>query len=469
MNIILVIFDSLRKDSVGCYGAPPWGPIRTPRLDAFAAESLMMTRAYPESLPTLPARRAIYTGQRVYPFEDGDFHLKGDFVGAPGWGPMREDQDTLAEILSAAGYRTGLISDVYHQFKPSKNYWRGFQQWMFLRGKEIDPYRSGPLPTQVEIDRWLPKELQTPRRVRFITQCLMNMYDRTTEEDYFVARVMIESARWLQQNRDAERIFLTVESFDPHEPWFVPAHYRQLYDRSEGCEQVISLYGSTADMAPNLLHRTQMNYSGLVTMCDRWFGYLYDAMAALGMLENTLVIVTSDHGHSLGDRDYMGKRGYPFAPEVVDIPLLIRHPSGVGAGRKSDLLVQHTDITALVLEAAGVNPPQPLHGQPFWQAALAGGPALRDHATVGWGSGLAVINERWWLNGKVNGRGIFLHDLTASGDPFAVNVADDHPQIVRRLFRAGLADAGGSFPAFLLDLAERDADAPGCSALVARE
>jgi len=133
MNVILVVFDSLRKDCVGCYGQPPWGKVHTPVLDALAKESLVFDRAYPESLPTLPTRRALYTGRRVYPFHMADYRLRGDFVGAPGWGPIPEDQPTVAESLQAAGVRTALVSDVYHQFKPSKNYWRGFDQWVFLR------------------------------------------------------------------------------------------------------------------------------------------------------------------------------------------------------------------------------------------------------------------------------------------------------------------------------------------------
>ena len=71
-----------------------------------------MTHCYPESLPTLLARRAFYTGQQVFPFEEGDIRLKGDFVGAPGWGPIREDQDTLSELFQDKDYRTGLISDL---------------------------------------------------------------------------------------------------------------------------------------------------------------------------------------------------------------------------------------------------------------------------------------------------------------------------------------------------------------------
>jgi len=278
MNIILVIFDSLRKDCMGVYGSPPWGKVYTPHFDSFAKESLVFTRVYPESLPTLPARRAIYTGRRVYPFHNGDFHLHGDFVGAPGWGPIPEEQPTLAELLSASRYRTGLISDVYHMFKPSKNFWRGFHQWTFLRGQEVDTARSGPRLTQDEIDYWLPREIQNDGFVRFIQRCITNIRDRTREEDYFGPRVLKEAALWLEQNRDADRFFLTVESFDPHEPWLVPEYYRRMYLEEEGREQVVSLYRDVSDLDPKLLARTQANYSGEVTMCDRWFGFFMDTL-----------------------------------------------------------------------------------------------------------------------------------------------------------------------------------------------
>jgi arylsulfatase A-like enzyme len=466
MNIVLVVFDSLRKDCVGLYGTPPWGPVQTPHLDALAAEALVMDRAYPESLPTLPTRRALYTGRRVYPFVNGDFRLKGDFVGAPGWGPIPEDQPTLAEMLREAGYRTGLVADVYHMFKPSKNYWRGFDQWTFLRGQETDPYRSGPEIPQEEIDRWLPRQLQNPGKVRFIRQCLKNMHDRTREEDYFNARVFTEAVRWLEQNLDAERFFLTVESFDPHEPWFVPDHYRRLYDDSDGPQQVVSGYADTASLEPRLLARTQANYSGLVTMCDRWFGFLLEAMQRMGLLEDTVLFVTSDHGHSIGDKDYMGKTGYPSDPSVYDVPLLVRHPDGRGAGQRSDAIVQHHDISAEVLNLAGVEPPAPLDGVPFLDAALEGR-AVRDHATVGWGSAATVITEQWYLNCKVDGSGPFLFDL-ASEAPYARNVADANPQVVGRLYDQAVRDAGSGFPDYLMALAHNQKDAPGCSALAAR-
>lgn len=75
-----------------------------------------------------------------------------------------------------------------------------------------------------------------------------------------------------------KNIFLTVESFDPHEPWFVPEQYRLMYDNSNSHNQVLSPYKDISKVSPEILHRTQANYSGLVTMCDRWFGYLYETM-----------------------------------------------------------------------------------------------------------------------------------------------------------------------------------------------
>ncbi|MBA7564883.1 hypothetical protein ES708_06552 [subsurface metagenome] len=467
MNIVLVIFDSLRKDCIGVYGSPPWGKVYTPHFDAFARQSLVMTRCFGESLPTLPARRAIYTGQRVYPFYDCDFRLKGDFVGAPGWGPIPENQPTLAEMLSEGGYRTGLISDVFHMFKPSKNFWRGFDQWTFLRGRVVDPSRSGPRLTQAEVDYWLPKELQNPRTINFIQRCITNIRDRTKEEDYFAPRVLKEAALWLEQNQDADKFFLTVESFDPHGPWLIPEHYRKMYLKDDGQEQVISGYFDVSLMDRKLLERTRANYSGSVTQCDRWFGYFMEKMRVLNLLDNTMVILTSDHGHAIGDGNYLGKRGYPSAPEVFDIALMIRFPKARYAGATSNMFVQHHDITATILETANVKAPIEIDGISFLENAIGGKSGPRDHVTVGWGAAVTLITDRWWFNCKVDGTGAFLYDLK-NAQPFIRNVADDNTDVVNRLLAQAKEDAGGSFPEWLIELARTQTDAPGCSELAAR-
>jgi len=473
MNIVLVVFDSWRKDCAGVYGSPPWGKVHTPNFDRFAEESLVMTRAYPESLPTLPTRRALYTGRRVYPFHNADFRLKGDFVGAPGWGPIPEEQPTLAELFSTSHYRTALIADVYHMFKPSKNYWRGFHQWMFLRGQEGDRSRSGPRLTQAEIEYWLPEEIRSMEHgvggsfEKFVQGFMTNMRDRIREEDYFAPRVLKEAATWLEQNRDADRFFLTIESVDPHEPWLVPEHYRKMYMEEEGRENVVSFYRDISDLDPKLLARTQANYSGEVTMCDRWFGFFMDTLKAVGRLDDTMVILTSDHGHSVGDRNFMGKRGYPSGPEVYDIPLMIRFPGAEHAGSSSDHFVQHHDISAVILEAAGIEPPAEIDGVSFLENAISGKTGQRDHVTVGWGSTLTVINDRWWLNCKADGTGVLLYDLKEK-EPFTKNVAQDNPDKVNELFAMAKADATGGFPEWIIELARSQKDAPGCSEVAAR-
>ncbi|MCM8816884.1 MAG: sulfatase [Candidatus Omnitrophica bacterium] len=466
MNIALVVFDSLRKDCVGVYGKPFWGKVNTPHFDRFAEESIIFTSAFPESLPTLPARRALYTGRRVYPFFNGDFKLKGDFVGAAGWGPIPEDQPTVSEILQKAGYRTALISDVYHMFKPSKNFWRGFDQWTFLRGQETDPARSGPQLTQKEIDYWLPKELQNESSIRFIQQCIMNMHDRWQEEEFFAPRVFREASRWLTQNQDAERFFLVVESFDPHEPWLVPPYYRKMYLNEDGPEQIKSGY-SQQQIGDYLLKRTQANYSGEVTMCDRWFGYFLETMRVMGLLENTMIIFTSDHGHSIGDNGYMGKRGYPSMPEVYEIPLMIRMPGAKHKGKISHIFVQHHDIAAQILESAGIKNMPDLDGKPFLIEALKNS-EIRDHVTVGWGANPTVITRDWWLNFKMDMTGILLYKRKKK-DAFKKNFAPVYPEIVKKLIDIALKDAGGSFPQWLVELAKKQQDAPGCSDLAARK
>ncbi|MDX1534585.1 MAG: sulfatase-like hydrolase/transferase, partial [Thermoplasmata archaeon] len=83
-----------------------------------------------------------------------------------------------------------------------------------------------------------------------------------------------------------------------------------------------------------------------------------EKMRALGLLDNTLIFLSTDHGHSIFDRHYLGKRGYPSAPEVYEIPLLFRLPGAKHGGKTSDMFVQHTDVGASILAAAGVDLPK---------------------------------------------------------------------------------------------------------------
>jgi arylsulfatase A-like enzyme len=189
-----------------------------------------------------------------------------------------------------------------------------------------------------------------------------------------------------------------------------------------------------------------------------------DALKAQGRLDDTMVILTSDHGHALGDKvftgTFMGKRAYPSMPVVFDIPLMIRFPGAEHAGKTSDQFAQHHDISAAILESAGVELPAEIEGISFIESAISGKAGNRDHVTVGSSTTVTVISDRWWLSGKIDGTGLILHDMAAD-DPFTANVAQNNTEVVKELFSLAMADAVGGFPDGLLKAAGRQQNAPG--------
>lgn len=452
MNIVLVILDSQRRDHVGAYGND-W--IHTPHLDAFARESVRFTRAYPESLPTLPVRRALHTGRRVFPFRGHRPH-KGDFVGAAGWGPIEEDRTTVSEMLQEQGYRTAFITDTYHQFKPSKNFHRGFDEWVWIRGQEADPYLSGPTPSRERIAAHMPvAPEEDPRLAEFLRKYLRNNAYRMNEADYYPARVFGEASRWLWDNRDADRFFLVVDSFDPHEPWDPPAYYRALYDPDDDVVDVIqSLYGPIRGrLTPRQIERLQANYAGEVTMVDRWFGHFMETLRNSGRLEDTVVGLVSDHGHNIGvypcDKGLISKQGHPMTHAVADLVMMLRHPGGEAAGAASDALAYNFDLTTTLLGLAGIEPHPEMEGIDLWPAVIGGGKG-REHVSIGWNATVTVINHEWWYNASVWGEAPLLHRLADDPD-LQTDLAPAHPDVCRLMQERVVADAGGAIPELLRD------------------
>jgi arylsulfatase A-like enzyme len=459
LNCVLIIVDSWRKDHCGCYGNE-W--IQTPHLDALAAESVLFTRAYPESLPTLPVRRALHTGTRTYPFW-GHREFKGDFVGAPGWGPIPEKQDTVAELLSKQGYRTALYTDTYHQFKPSKNYARGFQEWSWIRGQENDPYRSGPQVSDEEVFRHLPSNQRDPGRVALFRRYLTNVAGRQSEEDYFPAQVFRGGADWLQRNQDAEKFFLVLDSFDPHEPWDPPEYYRRLYDDSG--EEVVDAfwapYGAADVYSSAELKRLRANYAGECTLVDRWLGHFMEGLRVSGRLEDTAVALISDHGHNLGDNGLVGKQGHPLTRAVGDLIMMIRMPDGEGAGTLCDGLCYNFDLTTTLLGLLEDDIPEQMQEgrdlRTMWRGEAPG----REYVTVAWGPEVTMIDDRWWCNANLSGDHPLLFALQEDPE-LAQDLAESHPAVVARAVELFQEDAGGDYPEYL----KGAAGMPGCSPIL---
>jgi len=380
MNILVLLADSFRPDHLGCYGNP-W--IQTPHLDALARESVLYRQATAEGPITLPARNACFTGRYTFPYQ--------------GWGPIQNTYPRLAEVLRDAGYTTALIADTTPIFWPGMNFTRGFDYVEWVRGQWADPVTRSP---DVPIDvRHCTKRLVSERHRQWLEAYLRNISDRRGEEDHFVARVCAAAARWLEAHRQ-ERFFLWVDSFDPHEPWDPPPPYDRLYYPDYQGPLIIEPEPGEIDyLTPEELRHIRAQYAGEVTLVDTHIGRLLEAVRRLGLLENTVILFLSDHGEPLGEHGIILKaRPWPYE-EIARIPLLIRHPQGLGAGLVADVLAQTPDIMPTVLGLVGVEVPNTVQGQDVWSAALnAGGdgPLSREAAYVGYYQGPAAVRTADW-------------------------------------------------------------------------
>jgi len=345
-NFIVVVCDTLRYDHVGFHGNTH---IQTPNIDAFAAESLVFDKAYAGGFPTLLNRAELFTGRYTFAYM--------------GWEDMRDDEIVLAEVLNQAGYTTGIVFDTWHLKAHKTSFDRKFKSWQWIRGQEDDHYRSAPLhPT-------LPAAPEKLRDVEAVEQYLRNVSERQTEADYFVAQTMQTAIEWLRDNHDQNKFFLHVDSFDPHEPWDPPQSYIDLYDPGyEGDEIIYPHYSPPDSLSDDELNHIQALYAAEVTLVDHWLGKLLAEIDNLGLQENTVVILKSDHGILLGEHNSLGKawfspqgyRCYPLYEELIHIPLMVRVP-GVAHRRISDL-VQPADLMPTILEWAGANDPGTMQG-----------------------------------------------------------------------------------------------------------
>ena len=233
MNVIVVIIDSLRKDHVGAYGND-W--IQTPNLDALAKDSLRFERSHPESIPTIPARRAIHTGIRSWPFQKWEPPPGQDWV-LYGWQPIPKDQITLSEILQGEGYRTMLVTDTWHQFKPFFDFHRGFDLFHFIRGQEKDAYKPDWTVSDKELEGIL---FGGGKGAHMRTSCASTSPTpraNEREEDWFSPQVFSKAGEVLEAaSKGGQPFFMVVDSYDPHEPWHpqrgVPLPLRRRLQRS---------------------------------------------------------------------------------------------------------------------------------------------------------------------------------------------------------------------------------------------
>lgn len=385
MNVICIMLDSLRTDHVGAYAGAA-ARARTPNMDRFAAESLVFESAYAGSFPTLPCRRDLFTGRWGHPFNT--------------WDEMERDLPTLAQTLRGRGYVTGLVFDT-PMFMTQGNYLdRGFGSIEWIRGQGGEPWISDAF-----VDIELPAA-EHKVKAAGLRRYLLNQSRRRFESDYLVARVMTEAVHWLERNYKQEHFFLWIDSWDPHEPWDPPKYYVDLYDPGyEGEEVIYPCYGFSREiMSEAELKHVQALYAGEVTLVDRWLGHLLDTVELLGLKENTLVLLLSDHGHYFGDHGLQGKPwgdlGQLYEP-MVHQTFMLYHPDGE-KGRRTRGLVQPVDWFPTACELLGLETPQQVQGRSFAPLVRGEAETHRDYAISGrnlddqWGTVPATVTDGIW-------------------------------------------------------------------------
>jgi arylsulfatase A-like enzyme len=305
-NVVIVVLDTARADHFSAYG---YSLPTTPNFDAFAKGAILFEQAYSTSTWTLPAHASLFTG--MLPVTHGAT-FETEFLD--------EEIETLAELLADAGYQTAAFSNnawVSDRTNLMQGFERVAERW---RKQHVDKGPGHGLRTNKAILRWIER--------------------RDTESPFFVF----------------------VNYIEPHMQYNPPPRFVQRFvpgipeaERVRSLFNEIDWYMNPGSIPEELLPVRRAMYDGALAFADAVLGELVAGLRELGVWEDTLVVVTSDHGENLGEKGHLGHI-FTLYQTTVRIPLAIRPSGGRDAGTTRSDPVQLTDVFATVAAAAGVTP-----------------------------------------------------------------------------------------------------------------
>ena len=331
MNVLFLFPDQMRAQAMGCMGNPD---VKTPNLDRLASEGVLFRNHFANSPVCCPARAIILTG--TYAHTNG--MIANDLR-------LRESETSVAELFAEAGYRTGFVGKWHLDGGPRQPGWippgarrQGFEFWAAneVSHAHFDThyFRDDPEPIPIK-----------------------------TFEASVWTDIGIEFLRQTQQ--DARPFFLTVQMGPPHDPYIAPDEYMALYD-PDALTLRPNFDGDTSDreLVPSPYVETPGRkeiaaYYAMVTAVDDQVGRILDELDELGLRDNTIVVVSSDHGDMLGSHGTRLKRK-PWE-ESIRVPGIVRHP-GAPAGRETDALFSHVDIAPTLLSLCELPVPAEMQG-----------------------------------------------------------------------------------------------------------
>jgi arylsulfatase A-like enzyme len=419
LNMIVIIADTFRADHLGCYGSTR---IKTPNLDRLAKEGTIFTNVTTEGLPTIPSRRVYHTGKSVLPESK--------------WKPLNKGDVTFAEVLGKHDFTTGFIVDTYHHFKPDYNFHRGFDSWHWVRGQETDRWKCGP-KDKFDPKKHMPEHLWNKNYDSNMRQYLMNTQDRKSEEDYFCAQSSSEAMKWLERNTHSKPFMLWIDMFDPHEPWDAPPRFKKMYRDEYPYERYLFGYGvKNADIREEDLLIIRDLYAAEVTFSDYCIGRLLKRVEELGLMDDTIIVFSTDHGTHLGERCCVQKTPGLLNACVTHIPLIIKHPDKQFASKRVEGLVSAVDFMPTFLAMLGIDDYKNVDGQNIWKLSAGQASSVHDNVYSVFNNFGAIHNLDWHyfqnVRGKNVGKGPCLYNLKT--DPAQTrNVIKEHLDIARDL------------------------------------
>lgn len=449
-NVVFIAVDDLRPE-LGCYGN---NIVKTPNIDKLAANGTTFTNHYVQ-VPTCGASRySLITGIRPH----SQKQLSNDaFVTGTANEPEGERPESFIHQLRRNGYRTVGIGKISHS--PDG----------LVYGYEEQPSHKMELPYSwdeflFDSGKWgtgwnaFFGYASGENRQSMNGQVKPYEAGEVGDEGYpdgLTAKLAVSKLRELK-NRN-EPFFLGVGFFKPHLPFNSPKKYWDLYDRDDmplapnpfipKNVNKVSLHNSgefngykLTDEVPSLSNRLSDGYSrkliqayyAAISYTDAQIGKILDEIAALGLDENTIVVIWGDHGWHLGNDLVWGK--HTLSDIALKSPLIIKVPGTKAIGRKVKSVVETVDIYPTLLELCGVDVPYPIDGQSFALNFDKSGSAQQDVAYSYFKNGISMRTKHYRLTKYLRKAEPVIELYDHKKDPWETqNIAKENPELVQKL------------------------------------
>jgi len=371
-NVWFIMVDQLRWDALGCYGNDI---VETTNLDYFAARGTVFDKCYTPTPTCLPARSTLLSGK--------DPWKVGMMYPDPARRGIIDLGETLPKVLSDHGYHTQCVGCLG---VPPVRMLRGFHDVrLYTLNDQMDseykrwfdankPADCGPYEHGLGPNSWMSRPWHLPEYL------------------HPVAWTAQESIRFLQRRDPTRPFFLKTSFLRPHAPYDPPQYYFDLYNNKDlpepitgnGWDDMHDTPITDPDawrgrLKPELAHRAKAGYYGLIHFIDHQIGVIRQYLSKDKLLDNTVIVFTSDHGDMMGDH-HLWRKSYPYEGSA-HIPLLVSLPPSMQQNpqARSDAPVCLQDIMPTILDACGAEIPDAVDGKSTLPLISGKAAATRDY------------------------------------------------------------------------------------------